>query len=155
MLDLPWLTVLMRALHILSGAVWVGGSLMYLVVVLPALRSNSPAPAIAGQIAAQFKRMVNICIGVLLLSGGYLIFDRLQQTRLGLPYTVVLVLKIISALGMFILAVYMGQSNIRRLARRGTRLSRVAPQLMLALGIIIFMLGALLNGLYEAAIAPH
>ncbi len=82
-------------------------------------------------------------------------FDRLTQTALGWPYLVVLGLKIAAAIVMFVLAIYLGQSNIRRLAKRSTRLSRAAPQLVLALGIIVFILGALLNGLFEATIAPH
>src|SRR5579859_2195796 len=127
--------LIVRAAHIVAAAVWVGGSLFYQVAVLPALRNSGPAPALAAQIAVQFKRLVNLCISVLLLSGGYLIFDRLTQTTLGLPYLLVLVFKVTAALLMFTLAIYLGQSNIRRLARRSTRLSRVAPQLMLTLGI--------------------
>ena len=147
--------LIVRAAHILAAAAWVGGSILYLVAVLPALRSSGPAPAVAAQIAALFRRMVNICIGVLLLTGAYLMFDRLTQTVLGWPYLVVLGLKIAAAIVMFVLAIYLGQSNIRRLAKRSTRLSRAAPQLMLALGIIVFILGALLNGLFEATIARH
>lgn len=147
--------LIVRAAHTLAAAAWVGGSILYLVAVLPALRSKGPAPAVAGEIAALFRRMVNVCMGVLLLSGAYLTFDRLTQTTLGWPYLVVLGLKIVIATGMFILAIYIGQSNIRRLAKRSTRLSRAAPQLMLALGIIVFILGALLNGLFEGTIAPH
>ena len=147
--------LIMRAAHTLAAAAWVGGSILYLVAVLPALRSKGPAPAVAGEIAALFRRMVNICMGVLLLSGAYLMFYRLTQTTLGWPYLVVLGLKIALATGMFIVAIYIGQSNIRRLAKRSTRLSRAAPQLMLALGIVVFILGALLNGLFEGTIAPH
>jgi len=147
--------LIVRAAHILAAAAWVGGSILYLVAVLPALRSSGPAPAVAAQIAALFRRMVNVCIGVLLLTRAYLMFDRLTQTALGWPYLVVLGLKITVAIVMFVLAIYLGQSNIRRLAKRSTRLSRAAPQLMLALGIIVFILGALLNGLFEATIAPH
>jgi hypothetical protein len=99
--------------------------------------------------------MINLCIGVLLLTGAYLTFDRLTQTTLGLSYMIVLGLKIVAALSMFLLAIYLAQSNVRRLAKRTTRLSRIAPQLMLALGIAIFILGALLNALFEVAIAPH
>jgi hypothetical protein len=65
------------------------------------------------------------------------------------------VLKIAGAIGLFVLAIYIGQSNIRRLAKRTTRLSKAAPQLMLALGILVFVLGALLNTLFEATVAPH
>ena len=147
--------LIVRAAHILAAAAWVGGSILYLVAVLPALRSSGSAPAMAAQIAALFRRVVNICIGVLLLTGAFLMFDRLTQTALGWPYLVVLGLKIAAAIAMFVLAIYLGQSNIRRLAKRSTRLSRAAPQLMLALGIIVFILGALLNGLFEATIAPH
>jgi uncharacterized membrane protein len=147
--------LIVRAAHTLAAAAWVGGSILYMVAVLPALRSKGPVAAVAGEIAALFRRMVNICMGVLLLSGAYLAFDRLTQTTLGWPYLVVLGLKIAVATGMFILALYIGQSNIRRLAKRSTRLSRAAPQLMLALGIVVFILGALLNGLFEGTIAPH
>lgn len=147
--------LIVRAAHIIAAAAWVGGSILYMVAIIPALRSGGPAPAVATQIAALFRRMVNICMGVLLLSGAYLMFDRLTQTMLGWPYLVVLGLKIAIAIGMFVLAMYIGQSNVRRLAKRSTRLSKAAPQLMLVLGIIVFILGALLNGLFEAAIAPH
>ena len=147
--------LIVRAAHTLAAAAWVGGSILYLVAVLPALRKGGPAPVVAAQIAALFRRMVNICVGVLLLTGAFLTFYRLTQTALGLPYLVVLGLKIASAIGMFILAIYLGQSNIRRLAKRSTRLSKAAPQFMLALGILVFILGALLNGLFEASIAPH
>ena len=146
---------LVRAAHILAGTAWVGGSLFYLLVVRTALRSFGPTPALAAKIAELFKRMVNVCVGVLLLTGGYLVFDRLTQTTLGLPYLIVLGIKIVAALGMFVLAMYMAQSNIRHLAKRSTRLSRAAPQLMLALGILVFILGALLNSLFEMSIAPH
>jgi len=149
------LRLIVRFAHILAAATWVGGSILYLVVVMPALRKGDPAPAVAAQVAALFRRLVNICIGVLLLSGVFMVFDRLTQTTLGLPYLVVLSLKIVSALAMFIVAIYLGQSNIRRLAKRSTRFSKAAPQLMLALGIFVFLLGALLNVLFEAAIAPH
>jgi putative copper export protein len=149
------LRLIVRFAHTLAAATWVGGSILYLVVVLPALRSGGPAPAAAAQVAALFRRMVSICIGVLLLSGAFMLFDRLTQTTLGLPYLVVLSLKIVSALAMFLIAIYLGQSNIRRLAKRSTRFSRAAPQLMLALGIFVFLLGALLNVLFEATIAPH
>jgi putative copper export protein len=146
--------LIVRTAHLLAAAAWVGGSILYLVVVLPALRIGGPAPEVSVQIATLYRRMVNICIGVLLLSGAYMMFDRLTSTSLGWPYLVVLGIKIIAALAMFVLAIYLGQSNIRRLAKRTTRFSKAAPQLMLALGMLVFLLGALLNGIFETTIAP-
>lgn len=151
MLEIHWL---MRTVHLLAGAAWVGGSIMYLVVVVPALRLGGSDTKVSAAIAAQFKRLTNLCIYMLLLTGGYLLFDRLTQTTLGWPYLVVLVLKIATALAMFALAFYMGQSNVRKLARQTTRFSQFAPRLMVALGILVFMLGAMLNLLFEMTIAP-
>lgn len=144
----------MRAVHVLAGAAWVGGSVMYLVVVIPALRLAGPAPQVGAAIAANFKRLTNLCMGLLLLSGGYLIFDRLTQTTLGWPYLLALALKIAAALAMFALAIYMGQSSARKLAKRSTRFSQAAPRLMVALGVLVFVLGALLNLLFQLTIAP-
>lgn len=144
----------MRAAHILAGTAWVGGSIMYLVVLLPALRLSRAAPQVGAAIATHFKRLTNLCIGVLLLSGGFLVFDRLTTTTLGWPYLLVLVLKILAALLMFALAFYMGENRVRKLARRTTRFSQAAPQLMVALGVLVFALGALLNLLFEITIAP-
>src|SRR5258708_12580229 len=88
MVGIDWL---MRAAHVLAGATWVGGSIMYLVVVIPALRLAGPAPKLSAAIATQFKRLTNLCIAVLLLSGGYLVFYRLTHTTLGRPHLVTLV----------------------------------------------------------------
>ena len=146
--------LIVRTAHLLAAAAWVGGSIVYLVVIIPALRMGGARPEIYTQIATLFRNMVNICVGVLLLSGAYLMFDRLTSTALAWPYLAILGLKITAALAMFVLAIYLGQSNIRQLAKRTTRFSRVAPQLMLVLGILVFLLGALLNGMFEATIAP-
>src|SRR5436309_9065939 len=125
LIDLGWF---MRTVHLLAAAAWVGSSIMYQFIVIPALRVAGPAPGVATQIALLFKRLVSACVGLLLVTGGYLMFDRLTQTTLGLPYLIILGSKIVAALGMFVLALYMAQSNIRRLAKRSTRLSMVAPQ---------------------------
>ncbi|HET8843337.1 MAG TPA: hypothetical protein VFN35_17875 [Ktedonobacteraceae bacterium] len=151
MVGIHWL---MRSAHLLASAAWVGGSLLYLIVVLPALRLGDPAPKISAAIAANFKRLTNLCIYVLLLSGGYLVFDRLTQTTLGWPYVVVLILKVGLALVMFALAFYIGQNAIRKVAKQTTPFSQAAPRIMLILGIIVFLLGALLNLLFEMTIAP-
>jgi uncharacterized membrane protein len=145
----------MRTAHVVAGAAWVGGSIMYLVVVVPALRLSGPASQVSAAIAAHFKRLTSLCIYVLLLSGGYLFFDRLTQTTLGWPYLVVLILKVLAALAMFALAIYMGQSSARKVARQSTRFARLAPQLMVALGILVFALGAALNLLFEMTIAAR
>ena len=129
------LRFLLRAMHTVAGAAWVGGSIMYLFVVVPALHLAGPALALATQIARLFKKLSTLCIWSLVLSGAYLMFDRLTQTTLGWPYIVVLIVKLAGALSMMLLSFYMGQSVLRRLAKQSTRLSRIAPQLLVILGI--------------------
>jgi putative copper export protein len=145
------LSVLMRTAHTLAGGVWVGGSLVYLLVITPALRLGKAAPEVSGAIAAQFRRLVNISIVTLLLSGVYLMFDRLTTTTVGVAYVVTLAVKIALALTMFWLAIFQAQ-EARRPARLRGRMWRLAPRLILTLGVVVFLLGATLNGLFDVAI---
>jgi len=145
------LSVLMRTAHTLAGGVWVGGSLVYLLVITPALRLGKAAPEVSAAIATQFRRLVNISIVTLLLSGVYLMFDRLTTTTVGVAYVATLAVKIALALTMFGLAIFQAQ-EARRPARLRGRMWRLAPRLILALGVIVFLLGAALNGIFDVAI---
>src|SRR6185437_16682928 len=115
----PLLTVLMRTIHVLAGGIWVGGSVIYLLVIGPAFRLTRPAPEVSAQVARLFRQLVNICIGALLLTGVYLIFDRLSAVTIGVAYLVVLVVKVIAALAMFLLALFQAQEARRRPRQRG------------------------------------
>ena len=146
------ITDFMRTVHVLAGGVWVGGSVVYLLVILPALRAGGAGAATAAQIGGLFRRLVNVCIGLLLLSGVYLVFDRLTSTSVGAAYVITLVVKVLAALAMFGLAAFQAQ-EARRLAKKRGRMWKVAPQLILWLGILTFLLGATLTGLYESTLA--
>ena len=142
------LTDLMRAIHVLAGGIWVGGSLMYLLVIGPAFRLTKPAPEVSAQVARLFRQLVNVCIGALLLTGVYLIFDRLSAVTIGVAYLVVLVVKVLAALAMFLLALFQAQ-EARRPARRRGRWWRQTPRYILALGVLTFLLGTTLTVLFE------
>lgn len=145
---------LMRTIHVLAGGVWVGGSIMYLVVITPALRLGKSAPEVAALIGTLFRRLVNVCIGALIVSGMYLTFDRLSVSVVGGAYIAVLAVKVAAALAMFLLAIYQAQ-EARRLAKYRGRMWHVAPRLILALGILTFLLGAVLTGIFELNLAGH
>ncbi len=145
------LSVVMRTAHTLAGGVWIGGSVLYLLVITPALRLGKAAPEVGAYMATQFRRLVNISIITLLLSGVYMMFDRLTTTTVGVAYVVTLAVKIALALAMFGLAIFQAQ-EARRPARLRGRMWRVAPRLILALGIVVFLLGAALNGLFDVAL---
>lgn len=145
------LSVLMRTAHTLAGGVWIGGSVVYLLVITPALRLGKASPEVGARIAAEFRRLVNISMTTLLVSGVYLIFDQLNTTTVGVAYVVTLAVKVALALTMFGLAIFQAQ-EARRPARLRGRLWRLAPRLILALGVVVFLLGALLSGLFDVAL---
>lgn len=145
------LSTLMRTAHVLAGGVWVGGSVIYLGVIIPALRAAKADALVAARIASLFRRVVNICIGMLLISGVYLIFDRLASTTVGVTYVAVLVAKVTAALAMILLAVFQAQEARRPAQKRG-RLWKLAPRWILGLGILTFLLGVTLTTIFESSL---
>ena len=147
--------VVMRSAHLVAAAAWLGGSVFYLLVLLPSLRVGGPAaPGVAKHAAALFRRLVNVCMGVLLVTGVYLIFDRLTSVDVGTAYLVTLGLKIVVALALFALALYQAQEGAVLLRSGRGALWKAAPRLILALGLLAFLLGALLTGLFEGVAVP-
>lgn len=145
------LRVLMRTVHLVAATAWVGGSLFYLLALVPGLRAAGPAPALTAKISEYFRKIVSTSMGVLVLTGVYLTVDRLTTTTLGPAYLVVLGVKIAVVLVMMGLALYQAQEGVSRLrrARPRTRWWTVTPRLILALGLLAFVLGALLTTLFE------
>jgi putative copper export protein len=148
------LRVVMRTAHLVAAAAWLGGSIFYLVVLLPSLRLGGPAPAVAARAAALFRQLVNVCLGVLLVTGVYLIVDRLSSQEVGAGYLVVLVCKVVVALVLVALALYQAQEGALQLRAGHGALWKAAPRLILALGLLAFLLGALLTGLFEVSAVP-
>jgi putative copper export protein len=145
------LRVLMRSVHLIAAATWVGGSLFYLVALTPALRAVGPAPALAAKIGEFFRKVVSTSMGVLVLTGVYLTFDRLTTATLGPAYLIVLGLKVVVVLLMMGLAVYQAQEGATRLRRKQPpgRWWTAVPRLILALGLLAFVLGAVLTTIFE------
>jgi uncharacterized membrane protein len=142
------ISVVMRALHLLAAAIWVGGSVMYLLVITPALKATKTGPAVGPALASLFRGLVNVCIGVLLLSGVYITFDRLATGVVGPFYIGLLVAKVSLALAMIGLALFQAQEARRSFKHRG-RLWALAPRWILALGLGTFLLGAALAVVYD------
>jgi uncharacterized membrane protein len=142
------ISVLMRALHLLAAAIWVGGSVVYLAVIMPALRATKTSAAVGPAIAALFRQLVNGCIGVLLITGAYVTFDRLSSGQAGPLYVGLLAVKLLLAFAMILLAAFQAQEARRSLKHRG-RLWQLAPRWILALGVGTFVLGAALAVVFD------
>ena len=156
--------LIVRWLHLVSAAAWVGGGLFYLLVLRPALRrSPDSSRLLSAAAASEFRAVVDTSIFVLLATGIILTFNRLEPGVVGVPYVATLSVKIALSVWMFVLA----RGRRRRTAlleayaeatppaanrlQRGLRAVSGYNALVI-LGIIVFLLSDLLKVLFEAAL---
>ena len=156
--------VVVRWIHVVAAAAWVGGSVFYLFILRPALRHSPEAGRGINEVtAAEFGTLVDTCIFVILASGVILTFNRLTGGVTGPSYGLVLVAKIALSVWMFILA----RGRRRRTALlnmyrqnpdppsgkfRKTLNALSGYNTIAILGVIVLLLADLLNTLYEVAI---
>jgi len=156
--------VVVRWIHVVAVAAWVGGSIFYLFVLRPALRRSPEAGRkINEATAAEFGTLVDTCIFVILATGVILTFNRLTSGVTGPSYGLVLAAKIALSVWMFILArgrrrrtalldMY-GQNPNPPSGRFRKILGALSGYNTIAiLGVIVLLLADLLNTLYEVAI---
>lgn len=156
--------LVVRWLHLISAAAWVGGSIFYLVVLRPALRRSPDVSRQVNTVAArEFRALVDTSIFVLLATGIILTVNRLTPNTVGAAYVIALGVKIALSVWMFVLA--------RQRQRRGPLLESVtsdAPEAVsgfgrltravsgynsiVILGIIVFLISDLLKVLFELAL---
>ncbi len=149
----------MRWLHALAAAAWVGGSIFYLIVLIPTLKRVPDVPrALSAAIGVEFRTVVVTSIIVLVATGAILAFDRLTEVEP--PYAATLGLKVVLSVWMFALV-----RDRRRHARVLDALDQRPPppttlwgkiaaavsgyNTLVILGVVIFFLSDLLKVLYE------
>jgi uncharacterized membrane protein len=161
--------LVVRWLHALAAVAWVGGGLFYLLVLRPALRrGGETAWPINELVAMEFRGLVDTAVVVLVLTGAVLTFDRLTSRYADVPYVATLGIKVALAMVMFHLArshrrpgrlllteqapqaapENQRQTTLRRLARTFSSVN-----LIVILGIGIFLLADLLKALFERALS--
>lgn len=149
------LLIAVRAAHLLAAAAWVGGALAYAVGGPPASSTGRRA----------FSRLVGICIWVLIVSGAVLTVDRLANARASSLYVALLALKILLAIGMFLVARLLappasgrrpspaGAPTSSPASPAGWRLWLTPPYLLLVMGVAVYAIGASLAIVYVRTIA--
>jgi uncharacterized membrane protein len=155
--------LLIRWIHNLAAVAWVGGSLFFLLVLRPALRS-SPDAIMLNRIAGQeFRNLVDTAIWVLLVTGAILAINRLTSGNAGTSYGVVLGTKIALSVWMFYLVWFRQRRTVTvptpqpdqrpPAVLRLFRAASAATNLLLILGVLVLLLSDILRGLFEQAIA--
>ena len=137
-----WLLLCLRLAHALAATVWLGGGVYFVLILRPALRQRGDeARTIIGDAQRAFGEWAQVATLTMVATGTVLTFERLSAGRGGLTYVALLAAKIVAALAAFWLV---GVRPVRR--RRSAR--RSAPEVVIALGLVAFMLGVVLSSVY-------
>ena len=117
---------LVTAVHIASGSLWVGGSL--LLLLRPVWRRYFPgsvALRLTQLLAQGFRDIVEIGLWVLIITGTLLSFEALTEATVPTSYVAVLVLKLFLFGWMALIALNLWERvSLRRGSRQGTREER-------------------------------
>lgn len=136
-----------RWVHMLATVAWVGGNLILVWVIRPALQSADRAGGadqMPRAVAQGLRDLADACIVVFLVSGAVLTFDRLAAPAATPLYLAVLGAKLVLAAVAFTLAMRL---------RRAEPMRRFAfARWQTVLGAIIIWLAAVLKTLYESGV---
>ena len=143
------LLVVLRFVHVLAAALWVGGG----IVVLAARTTPNVAP-LSGISSAALGRSVGRLVGtgfaVFVLTGALLTFNRLAEQSIDAAYVAVLAAKVLLALAMFRLAVPRRRRAAPPAAPAPSRpWWRGRTALIVGLGLVAYALSLVLNEMAE------
>ena len=156
--------LIVRWLHLVSAAAWVGGSIFYLVALRPALRRSEEGSRLINiAAAAEFRALVETCVYVLIATGVILTFHRLTPGVVGAPYVAVLGAKIALSIWMFALAwSRRRRTSVTEAFREDdtpptTAFGRIVRAVsgyntIVVLGLAVFLLSDALKTLFELAL---
>ena len=156
--------LIIRWFHLIASAAWIGGSLFYLLIARPSVQgSPKGSPYLNVVVSSEFRGLVDICIVVLVVTGVILSLERLTSRVTDVPFVVTLGVKSALSIWMFYISLSLRRSrNIGPttvqdkpmfpfLTQRMTRLF-TRYNLLIALGLTVFLLSDLLKVLYESAL---
>lgn len=162
------LLLVLRWIHAVVAVAWVGGNIFFYLVINPAIRRGNLPSQSARILGPGFYTLVDICIVVLLLTGVIMTVERLSSRFATTPYIIILGIKIGLALWMFALIrlrrpaariILLEEENTDRppsehpiTAKERLKAAFSSTNLLLTLGLIIFLLADLLRFLFEQEI---
>ncbi|MEC7836147.1 MAG: hypothetical protein VX692_03360 [Chloroflexota bacterium] len=157
--------LLVRWMHLISAAAWVGGSIFWIIVLNPSTRQfdSDFIQNLQSQIAIEFRGLVDTCIFVLLATGAIMTFHRLTPGNIGYQYALILCLKIIFVAIMFYLIrakrqskrIYVTTTTSNTPESRSGLFKKIANvyNFVLILGLAVYLLSDLMNMVYMAAVS--
>jgi uncharacterized membrane protein len=158
--DLPWLAILMRWIHIVSACLALGGPFFMRYVVAPAagkFLDPGQSDELRQRVMGRWKYIVYLLILAFIVSGGFNFYAailRLKGTALSthVLYQSIFGIKVIFALGMFVLASALtGRSKAFEPIRQRHKLFTT---LFLLLGLLVIAGGTILHQLPLPPVTP-
>ena len=147
--------VIAQWVHTLAAAFWVGGGLVYLLVIRPADRREGGGQTLADE----FRGLVDIAVIAMVITGVVLAFDRLTSQHAGVGYAAVLGAKLALTLWMFWLAGVIRRRRPRPSASAspgatgtGWRQLMDAANQVVIIGVVVFLLSTVMQALFERAL---
>jgi len=157
--------VFIRWAHLISATAWVGGSIFWVLVLNPSVKHSeiSFIKKLHTRLSTEFRGLVDTCIFVLLATGAIMTFNRLTPGDIGYQYALILGLKIAFVLGMFYMIRakrhlnFISKANLaehhgKPKSKRLTALLN-GYNLVLVLGLLVYLLSDLLNLMYISTIS--
>ena len=147
------LLLAIRWLHAISAVAWVGGGLFYLLILRPTVRRSQSNADVA--IGRDFRALVTTAMGILLVTGAIVTFNRLTSESVGPAYVITLAIKIALALYMFYLVrflrrrTYPSDPLIEATGVRRWTFVLSSGTTVVVLGLIVFLLADILSVLFE------
>ncbi len=138
----------MRWIHNLAAVAWVGGGIYYLLILRPRLRRSPEDTPNPGR---DYLSLVNTAFGVLLVTGAVLTFHRVPSGFIGVPYVVVLAVKVLLAFSMFYLVRFLPSrraDDSKSGSRRWLPVVSNATSVVI-IGVIVLLLADVLSSLFE------
>ena len=153
--------LVIRWLHLMTAATWIGGSIFVLLVLRPMVKNRPDAPKLLTNAASlEFRGLTNLCILVLIATGSVLALQRLTAEGASTAYAITLLIKSVLTVWMFLIIYFERRRSRNRaiIPESSTRTSgwfnrtTSGYNLIVLLGIVVFGLSDLQLVLFEVGL---
>jgi len=150
--------LIVRWVHGISAATWIGGSIFFMLVYKPILsKHNQVSKILYSDTSNSLKILIDTSIFVLLATGIILTFDRLTSSFIELPYILALTIKIILCIWIFLIARWSRKSNKLNRSIKDNEPKKInkfisSYNIVIILGLIIFLISDLLKIIVETTL---
>ncbi|HIF71942.1 MAG TPA: hypothetical protein EYQ61_05255 [Dehalococcoidia bacterium] len=153
-----WIMLFVRWAHAIGAVAWIGGSAFFAFVLRPVEKANPELiRPIMRPLGSVYRELVDISVIAIIVTGIVLMFDRLTGDDATAAWFIVLGVKLALALWMFYLVWRFRQSDFDPTAHPKGMVDRlswlIGYNAMVFIGVVIFLLAAVLRVLFENSIS--